>query len=77
MKANDIHPVIDALSKAAPSWDVPAVTLVAETSRDPFRVLISTVLSLRTKDETTAAASRRLFALADNPPTCCGLARTK
>src|SRR5690606_21573299 len=67
MKASDIHPVIDALSKAAPSWDVPAVTLVAETSRDPFRVLISTVLSLRTKDETTAAASRRLFALADNP----------
>ena len=67
MKASDIHPVIDALTKAAPSWDVPAVTLVAETSRDPFRVLISTVLSLRTKDETTAAASRRLFALADNP----------
>ncbi|MGE0368846.1 MAG: endonuclease III, partial [Candidatus Dadabacteria bacterium] len=67
MKSNDIHPVIDALTRAAPSWDVPAVTLVAETSRDPFRVLISTVLSLRTKDETTAAASRRLFALADNP----------
>jgi len=67
MKASDIHPVIDALSKAAPSWDVPAVTLVAETSHDPFRVLISTVLSLRTKDETTAAASRRLFVLADNP----------
>ena len=67
MKASDIHPVIDALSKAAPSSNVPAVTLVAETSHDPFRVLISTVLSLRTKDETTAAASRRLFALAGNP----------
>ncbi len=67
MKADDIHEVIRCLKKAAPKWDVPAVTLEAETSRDPFRVLISTVLSLRTKDETTARASRRLFAIADNP----------
>src|SRR2546426_7663703 len=32
------------------------------TDGDPFRVLISTVLSHRTKDQTTAAASTRLFA---------------
>ncbi len=32
------------------------------TNGDPFRVLISTVLSHRTKDPTTAAASSRLFA---------------
>ncbi len=67
MKTEDIHKIVKVLASEAPGWDVPIVTLEAETSRDPFRVLISTVLSLRTKDETTAAASRRLFKLADNP----------
>jgi endonuclease-3 len=36
-------------------------------SRDPYRVLISCLLSLRTKDEVTAAASKRLFARASTP----------
>ncbi|MEW6146039.1 MAG: endonuclease III [Thermodesulfobacteriota bacterium] len=67
MKTGHISEIIRVLKKEFPKWSVPAVTLEAETSRDPFRVLISTVLSLRTKDETTAEASRRLFALADNP----------
>ncbi|MEQ9618227.1 MAG: endonuclease III [Deltaproteobacteria bacterium] len=67
MKADDINKVIGKLKKEVPKWNVPAVTLEAESSMDPFRVLISTVLSLRTKDETTAGASRRLFKLADNP----------
>jgi endonuclease-3 len=67
MKSDDIHKILKTLAKETPKWDVPIVTLEAETTRDPFRVLISTVLSLRTKDETTAAASRKLFKLADNP----------
>ncbi len=67
MKADDIHKIVKILAKETPKWDVPIVTLVAESTNDPFRVLISTVLSLRTKDETTSAASRKLFKLADNP----------
>jgi endonuclease III len=67
MKASVIHTVVKKLKAEYPKWTVPAVTLEAETSRDPFKVLISTVLSLRTKDETTAQASRKLFKLADNP----------
>ena len=67
MKQGDISRIIRILKKEYPKWNVPAVTLEAETTRDPFRVLISTVLSLRTKDETTAEASRRLFALAVTP----------
>ena len=67
MKADDIHKIVKILARETPKWDVPIVTLVAETSKDPFKVLISTVLSLRTKDETTAEATRRLFNLADNP----------
>jgi endonuclease-3 len=43
------------------------VTEIANRDRDPFRILISTILSLRTKDEVTTAASGRLFALADTP----------
>jgi endonuclease-3 len=44
-----------------------AVTRLAQKKRDPFRILISTMLSLRTKDEVTFEASRRLFELADTP----------
>ncbi|MBF0170433.1 MAG: endonuclease III [Nitrospinae bacterium] len=35
--------------------------------RPAFRVLVSCLLSLRTRDEQTAAASARLFAVADTP----------
>ena len=44
-------------------------TLVAEqeTSRSPFRLLVACVISLRTKDEVTAEASRRLFEVAPTP----------
>ncbi len=45
----------------------PIVTQLAEARRDPFEILISTLLSLRTKDEVTAAATQRLFALAATP----------
>ncbi|HHS12768.1 MAG TPA: endonuclease III [bacterium] len=55
------------LQKESKNWQVPIVTLVAERSRDPFQVLISTLLSLRTKDEVTTEASRRLFSQAVIP----------
>ena len=66
---DEITPVLDVLRREAPTWNVPVVTLIAEQTGDPFRVLISTILSLRTKDETTAEASRRLFARATTPQT--------
>jgi endonuclease-3 len=64
------------LRRQAPSWHAPAVTLIADTTGDPFRVLVSTVLSLRTQDETTAAAARRLFARAATPATMLALRAT-
>ena len=60
---------MDILRREAPSWGAPVVTLIADQTGDPFRVLISTILSLRTKDETTAVAARRLFAHATTPQT--------
>jgi endonuclease III len=59
--------VIARLLQKAPSWRPTALAEVAEDRRDPFRVLIACLLSLRTKDETTGPAARRLFALADTP----------
>ncbi len=61
--------VIARLQREAPRWRPTALAEVAERSRDPFRVLIACLLSLRTKDETTGPASERLFALADTPQT--------
>ena len=46
---------------------LPAVSLVAVQKQDPFSVLISTVISLRTKDDVTHNASRRLLAEAPDP----------
>lgn len=63
----DIHHVIAALRAAAPAWNAPVVTLIANQSDDPFQILVSCLLSLRTKDETTGPAARRLFALAQTP----------
>jgi endonuclease-3 len=46
----------------------PSVTTVAERyRRDPWAVLVSTILSLRTKDEVTLAASERLLRRAGSP----------
>ena len=41
---------------------------------EPFRVLVASILSLRTQDATTARASERLFALADTPTAMLRLA---
>ena len=43
------------------------MTLMAAENRDPFRTLVGCILSLRTKDETTAVAAPRLFARANTP----------
>ncbi len=64
---SDIHNIIRILQKEVRKWEAPAVTKVAEKTKDPFKVLISCILSLRTKDSTTAEASRRLFTLANSP----------
>ena len=59
--------VVPALRKAVKDEKDPSVTQIAKRSRSPFRVLVSTVISARTKDEVTGAASERLFELAGTP----------
>jgi len=67
LKDKDIHKVIETLREITSRWGKPHVGIVAQTSRSPFMILISCILSLRTKDKTTSQASERLFALAHNP----------
>jgi endonuclease-3 len=68
--------VIARLRAATPAWNVTALAAVADASaRDPFRILIGCLLSLRTRDETTGPASARLFALADTPVAMLALSR--
>ncbi len=64
MTIKDIDAVIDRLREAYKGFVEPIVTKVAKDN-DPYKVLVSTVLSLRTKDATTMEASFRLFEKAD------------
>ena len=73
----DIHRVITALKAAASAWNAPVVTLIANQSDDPFQILVSCLLSLRTKDETTGPAARRLFQLAHTPEAMVKLSACK
>ncbi|MDZ7859415.1 MAG: endonuclease III [Candidatus Krumholzibacteriota bacterium] len=53
--------------------ETPSVSSIAQKTNSPFKVLISTVISARTKDEVTAESSRRLFALADSAEAIASL----
>ncbi len=67
MRETDIQAALRILRREVSQWQEPVVGVVAKESGDPFRILIACVLSLRTKDQTTAEASRRLFSLASDP----------
>ena len=62
-----IEKIVETLKKELKKYGDPVVTKVAKEKKSPYRVLISTILSLRTKDETTLVASKRLFEKADTP----------
>ena len=64
----DIDRIVRILRREVKTLKEPSVTMVGKKWKNPFLVLISCILSLRTKDETTLPASERLFKLADNPP---------
>ena len=67
MKLQTIDKVISELKREVKNWVTPSVTFIAVHTNDPFQVLISTILSLRTKDAVTIEASKRLFAIAKTP----------
>ena len=70
MRQDQIHAAIRIVKQEIRQWQEPVVGVIArESKRNPFLILISCLLSLRTKDKTTNDASHRLFALARTPST--------
>jgi exodeoxyribonuclease-3 len=69
----NIDAVYPLLEKEVAGYDVPIVDLIAVQTRDPFKVLVATILSARTKDETTAKASARLFKKVSGLESLAGL----
>ncbi len=67
MEDINIKEIVRIIKKEYRKFKTPFVTIDAEKTREPFRVLISTIISLRTKDSTTEEASNRLFKLASTP----------
>ncbi len=61
-----ISTTISLIKKQVRTFALPIVSEVAERT-DPYLILISCILSLRTQDKTTAQASSRLFEVADTP----------
>ena len=72
-----IDRVLELVGRTIRAWEPPALNKIAEESHDPFRVLISCILSQQTKDEVTGAASSRLYRLADRPDALLGLSERK
>ena len=66
MSLNRVLKTIKLIKNQVNDYVVPSVTQIAK-KRSPYQVLISCILSLRTKDKTTIQASKRLFEVADNP----------
>lgn len=73
----NLEEVVKLLKKALKDLPDPSVTLVGKRWKTPFHVLISCLLSLRTKDTTTLPASERLFALANTPQELLALSTDK
>ena len=63
------------LARSITGMEMPAVEKISESqAEDPFQILIATLLSARTQDATTHAASTRLFKRARSPRTMAKLA---
>jgi len=63
-----------SLAQAITGLELPAVEKISEAqAEEPFQILIATLLSARTQDATTLAASTRLFKRARTPRTMAKL----
>jgi endonuclease-3 len=62
------------LARKVDGMELPAVEKISQSQQEaPFQILIATLLSARTKDETTLAASTRLFKKAATPRAVAAL----
>ena len=68
MTTKDIPAVNRALKREFKAHSAPIIELIEAQTHDPFRVLVGTILSARTKDACTAGAVKRLFAAGGGTP---------
>ncbi len=64
---------MDGVRAAIADVPGPAVSMNGAITSSPFKVLVATLISLRTRDQVTGPASERLFALADSPEAMIAL----
>lgn len=74
---SNIEKVLTILGREYNNFLKPIVTRISNRKRDPYKILISTIISLRTKDAVTSEVSQELFAKADNPKDMVKLSEEK
>jgi endonuclease-3 len=73
----DIDAVMSILQERMTAYEQPVVDSMQQEHATPFRILIATILSLRTKDTLTAVVAPRLFDVADTPETMLELSEER
>jgi endonuclease-3 len=73
----DIDRFVATIDRHYEAWNPPIITFIATRGATPFEILVSTLLSLRTKDEVTSEAARRLFAEARTPEAILALGEAR
>jgi len=73
----NIQTILTMLENEVAAYRVPVVDLIAVQTRDPFRILVATILSARTRDEVTAKAAARLFKKALDLQSLAALTETE
>lgn len=76
-KRFDIDWFVETVAAHYRDWNPPIITFIANRGATPFEVLVSTLLSLRTKDEVTSEAAKRLFQEAHTPEQILALGEQK
>jgi endonuclease-3 len=74
-KGSSLEAILAAIEEHVRGSPLPSVSTVARRRSDPFHILVSTMISLRTKDEVTSAASERLLSRAPTAQALAGLGR--
>lgn len=62
-----IEKIIKILQKEFKNSNAPVKNLIALNQKNPFKILLSTIISLRTKDEITIESSKKLFTILKTP----------
>jgi len=62
-----IEKVLTILEQESKKWNSPVFTLIKLQKKDPFLILITTIISLRTRDEITIEITKKLYKKLSKP----------